>query len=86
MISFTNVCKVYGERSALSEITFQIDPGEFVFVVGPSGAGKSTLSKLLIREIIPTEGTIKVGEYDYTCNTKKRYPLLTPTNRNRISR
>lgn len=76
MISFTHVSKVYGERSALSEITFQIDPGEFVFVVGPSGAGKSTLAKLLIREIVPTDGVIKVGEYDYTALRSKDVPYL----------
>ena len=76
MILFDSVTKKYGESEALSNVSFTINAGEFVFVVGPSGAGKSTLSKLLIREIASTSGKIMVGEYDYSTVRPKDIPYL----------
>lgn len=59
MIIFDTVTKKYKEDiTALSDVTFRIDPGEFCFIIGPSGAGKSTIMKLLIREEVPTSGSI----------------------------
>lgn len=47
----------------LDAATFQISDGEFVFLVGPSGAGKTTILKLLLREYLPTHGTITVNAF-----------------------
>ncbi len=59
MIIFDTVTKKYKESiTALEDVSFRIDSGEFCFVVGPSGAGKSTIMKLLIREEVPTSGSI----------------------------
>ena len=41
MIEFINVTKEYSDTAALSNVSFHIDDGEFVFIVGSSGAGKS---------------------------------------------
>lgn len=60
MISFSGVTKVFDGREVLSDLTFQIDPGEFVCLTGPSGAGKSTVVHLLIRAELPTQGVIEV--------------------------
>lgn len=60
MISFMGVTKEYGGREVLSDLNFQVNPGEFVCVTGPSGAGKSTIVHLLIRADIPTKGTIEI--------------------------
>ncbi len=62
MIDLHNVTKVYGtDVLALDNLSFTVDKGEFVFLTGPSGAGKSTLLRLLLRQEIPTEGSLQVG-------------------------
>jgi cell division transport system ATP-binding protein len=68
----------YNEHNSfiLNDLNFVINRGEFVFVVGPSGAGKSTLLKLLIREILPTRGTLKVFGQDLTRMPRRRVPYL----------
>lgn len=53
------VTKRYGtETLALNEITFAVQPGEFVAIIGPSGAGKSTLLRCINRLIDITSGDI----------------------------
>ncbi len=47
-----------GETQALSDISFTVDPGEFIAVVGPSGCGKSTLLSLISGLLTPDEGTV----------------------------
>ena len=62
MISLKNVTKRYGRiHYGLSEVSFQIYPGEFVFLTGPSGAGKTTLLRLLFREERVTSGEVRVA-------------------------
>jgi len=46
---------------ALRDLTLTVDKGEFLFLTGPSGAGKSTLLRLLLRQELPSEGTLKVA-------------------------
>lgn len=60
MIEIRNVTKIYNgaKAPALSNISLQVDRGEFVFLVGPSGAGKSTLLKLIFREHLPSSGRV----------------------------
>lgn len=59
MIYFDNVSKIYPDESiALENVTFSIDPKEFVSLVGHSGAGKTTLLKMLLAEEYPTDGAV----------------------------
>lgn len=74
MIDFINVTKEYSDTSALSNVSFHIDNGEFVFIVGHSGAGKTTLTKLLLREEKATEGKILVDGIDVTALPARRVP------------
>ena len=56
VIKFDKVTKKFGEIVALEGASFEIEPGEFVFITGPSGAGKTTIVKLILREYLPTSG------------------------------
>lgn len=61
---------------ALSEINFEIEKGEFVFLVGPSGSGKTTVFRLLTREYLPTSGEIIVDNWDVTKLPRNKVPHL----------
>jgi len=59
MIYFDKVSKSYKEGlPAIEDITFSVEPGEFVSIVGHSGAGKTTLLKMLFAEERPTSGAV----------------------------
>jgi cell division transport system ATP-binding protein len=63
MIEFSSVSKLYpGNAPGLVDISVTIPDGEFVFLIGPSGSGKTTFLRLLIRDMLPTEGTITVDD------------------------
>lgn len=64
MIRFANVTKKFGTITALEDISFDLDKGEFIFLTGRSGAGKTTLIRLLLRELRPTSGKITIEGKD----------------------
>ena len=76
MIKFNKVTKTYGDVTALKDISFEINDGEFVFLMGPSGAGKTTILKLILKEILPNSGEIKVGGTDVAKILEKELPLF----------
>ncbi len=77
MIVFDAVGKVYEPNvAALSDVSFVIEKGEFVFLVGPSGSGKSTVIKLLLKEVEPTRGRIIVSGRDLGRLRRSKVPML----------
>lgn len=64
MIHFNKVSKQYYSDLALDGVSFSIEKGDFVFLVGPTGSGKTTIFRLIIRDLLPTEGNITIGEID----------------------
>jgi len=70
-IVFDQVNKNFGIIDVLKDISFEIDQGEFVFILGNSGAGKSTLLKLILNQLKPTSGTITVDDIDLVKGSKE---------------
>src|SRR5436309_3413401 len=77
MIRLENVTKTYkGDVVALSDISADIQKGEFVFLVGPSGSGKSTFIRLLLKEERPDGGQIWVAGKDIAKLSSWKVPYL----------
>jgi len=77
MIVFEAVRKIYEPNvAALTDVSFVIEKGDFVFVVGASGSGKSTVIRLVLKEIEPTAGRIVVGGRDLTRLKRSKVPFL----------
>ncbi len=77
MISLNKVSVRYSSAvCALNDVSVQVRPGEFVFVVGPTGAGKSTFLKLLYAEARPTAGSVRVENQDLYTLKRSQIPEL----------
>lgn len=71
MIILKNVKVTYGagtmiEKKALRGVDLKIGAGEFITVIGSNGAGKSTILNAIAGEVLPTSGSIKIGDVDLT--------------------
>ena len=78
-VSFKNVSLIYPaqpNKPALDNVSLDIYPGEFVFVVGHSGSGKSSLLRLITRELKSTHGQVIVAGQDLTKMRNKKVPYL----------
>lgn len=77
MIKFDFIKKHYSNGiTALNEISFHIQKGEFVFITGPSGAGKSTIAKIILKEIDPDGGRIFLDGKNITKISRREIPQI----------
>ena len=78
MIRFENVTKRYRGTSkpALSGVDFEVQRGEFLFLVGASGSGKSSCLRLILREDVPTTGRVAVLGRDLRSLANRKVPYF----------
>ena len=62
VIEFEHVCKSFGDKLLIDDLSFKIPPGAIVGIIGPNGAGKSTLFKLITGQEQPDTGEVKIGQ------------------------
>jgi len=90
LIEAQNLCKSYGDKVAVDDVSFGVYSGEIFGFLGPNGAGKTTTIKMIVGLLQPTSGTIKVAGYDvhtqplvakaasgYVPDTPNLYPKLS---------
>jgi ABC-2 type transport system ATP-binding protein len=80
MVQVDGLTKLYGEFTAVSELSFSLQPGEVLGLVGPNGAGKTTTLRCLAGIIPPSRGTVRVGGHDMggdAIAAKKQLAFLT---------
>lgn len=76
MLEFKSVTKRFGQITALENVSFVIEDGEFVLVIGPSGAGKTSILRLVMHEFAPTEGEIFLDEIAVHNLKRSQVPAL----------
>lgn len=77
MICFEHVTKTYpSSQGGVYDLSFQIEAGEFVYLIGESGTGKSTIINLLIKNIDPDEGKIRLSHIDLSSVEEDDLPMF----------
>jgi len=76
MIKLDKVSKKFATGFEISDVTFSVDKGEFVFLVGPTGSGKTTILRFIIKETLPTSGSIVVNDWNIIKLPKSKIPEL----------
>lgn len=78
MIRFENVTKRYRgtAKPALNDVSFNVDRGDFVFLVGASGSGKSSCLRLIMREDVASSGQIHVLGHDLKRMSSRKVPYF----------
>lgn len=62
VIEFNAVSKSYGEKVLFENLSFRLPPAGIVGIIGPNGAGKSTLFRIIMNQVEPDAGNVKIGD------------------------
>ena len=76
IIELANANIYQRDNIVLSDVSFSIGKGEFVYLIGKTGSGKSSLLKTLYAELPATEGTVNVAGFDLTDISRREIPYL----------
>ena len=76
MIEFQNVSFTHSKGKGVTNLTFSIDDGEFVFLIGPTGSGKTTLMRLIYFDLWCDTGKVIVGTHISELMKKKHVPQI----------
>lgn len=69
MIEVEHLSKIYGSTPGITDVTFNVEPGEIMGFLGPNGAGKTTTMRILAGYLPATTGTAKIAGYDVHKNS-----------------
>ena len=64
MISVKNLCKNFGGRHAVNDVSFEVKKGDVLGFLGPNGAGKTTTMRMITGYLTPTSGSVSVNGFD----------------------
>ena len=81
MIKFDNVTATYKKNIGIFNISFEVKPGELVFIMGPTGAGKSTILKTIYKDLQLDSGKIFLNNKDISLSSSN---LSISSTRNEI--
>ena len=79
MLTFKDVTYTYhtkqGETTAVKDMNFSVEDGQFVSVIGPSGCGKTTILSIAAGLLLPSSGEVKrdTGEFGYMLDLEQCY-------------
>lgn len=76
MLSFSNVDFRYQDQAVFEDLNFEMNQGEFIFLIGRSGAGKSTMIQLINMNLLPFSGYVQFLSFNSSIITAKEIPLL----------
>jgi len=74
IVHFKGVTKKFGSLVALSDVSFDVKKGEFVFITGPSGAGKTTILKLILGQLTADSGDVVVDGFNISKLESRNLP------------
>ncbi len=76
ILKLTDICKNYGKKKILKNLSFEVKKGEIIGFLGPNGAGKSTTIKIISKLVAPTSGTIELNGHKITDRSFNGYEKL----------
>lgn len=76
VLRLTDICKNYGKKKILKNLSFEVKKGEIIGFLGPNGAGKSTTIKIISKLVSPTSGRIELNGNNITNGSMNGYEKL----------
>ncbi len=76
VIELNNITVSYDHRVILNNISFKLGNGDFVYLIGETGAGKSSFLRLIYRDLLPDQGSVRVADMEVSAMSNKNVPFL----------